>query len=121
MNSKVCQRFKIRTLLAIAGIATLAQPAYALTDLQAEGLYRHGIWEWSLRNCPYAMRQNGYWYALKEVAGFSNASEIVGHEDSEPFKAGWDYMAGNYEEFGLERTCDYAYEQWPAVLYDGKP
>ena len=90
---------------------------YALSETQSKGIYRHGIWEWSLKNCPNALRQKGYWYALKEVGGFESANQITSLEQSRDFLRGWKYMAENAERFGIAQTCDYAFQQWPAILY----
>lgn len=107
-------------LVASILVVSMLGPAISLTQKQKTGLVRHGIWEWSLRNCPGAMRNKGYWFALKEVGGFRNASEIIAQEESKEFREGWQYMADNARKFGLDRTCDYAFEQWPAVLYDSE-
>lgn len=95
----------------------LLLPAYSLTQLQKKGMYRHGIWEWSLQNCPGALRNTGYWFGLINVGKFKNAEEIIQNENGRDFLEGWKYMAVNAEKFGLERTCDYAFREWPAVLW----
>lgn len=93
------------------------KPAHALTPQQEKGMYRHGIWEWALKNCPGAFRNKGYWYALKEVGEFENTAQIRRNETGRSFAEGWEYMVGNAQKFGTDKTCDYAIEQWPAVLY----
>ena len=92
-------------------------PVHASTEMQREAMFRHGIWEWSLQNCPGAFRNKGYWFALKEYGGFKNSDQIVRNEEGRPFRQGWGYMASNAATYGLKKTCDYAFEQWPAVLY----
>ena len=94
-----------------------AFPGYAFTEQQSIGLYRHGIWEWSIKSCPNIVRNKGYWYALKEVGGFENADQIIKSENSRSFIRGWNYMAENAKKYGREETCKYAAEQWPAVLW----
>ena len=91
--------------------------SYALTEKQKMGIYRHGIWEWSIKTCPNILRNKGYWFALKEVGEFKNADQIIQSENTTSFLEGWNYMVANAEKFGLEKTCQYAIEQWPAVLW----
>ena len=104
------------TLTCLCASAILS-PAIAMTEQQSKGMYRHGIWEWSLSKCTGALRQKGYWYALKELGGFPSSQAIIDLETSNEFKNGWRYMETNARNHGMDRTCDYAFEQWPALLY----
>lgn len=110
-------RTTIGVVLLVAILWGTSWPAFALTEQQNKGMYRHGIWEWSIRTCPNIVRNKGYWFALKEVGGFDNADHIIKSENSKAFLRGWAYMVGNAERFGVEATCEYAAEQWPAVLW----
>lgn len=93
------------------------EPVFALTEKQKIGLFRHGIWEWSIRTCPNILRNKGYWFALKEVGEFQNADQIIQNENDKSFLDGWNYMVSNAQKFGQDKTCAYAIEQWPAVLW----
>ena len=104
-------------LLAVILTYAMLTPAHSLTQLQKKGMFRHGIWEWSLNNCPGALRNTGYWFGLIEVGKFKNAEEIISNENGKDFLQGWRYMAVNADKFGIERTCNYAFEQWPAVIW----
>ncbi|MCB1421601.1 MAG: hypothetical protein KDJ69_03860 [Nitratireductor sp.] len=106
-------------IAAFAGLLTAISvlPALALSPQQQKGMYRHGMWEWSIRTCPGVARNKGYWYALREVGEFENSAQIVENEDGPDFKEGWSYMDTNAKIFGVDTACDYAVEQWPAVLY----
>lgn len=103
--------------LAVLVAGVCGAQASTLSVQQQKGMLRHGIWEWSLKNCPGAYRNTGYWFALKEVGEFENADEIIRNEGGPDFKDGWNYMDLNASLYGVEATCDYAFEQWPAVLY----
>ena len=117
MTFNQIRRLTLCATITATVAGTFISPAHALSESQSKGMFRHGIWEWSLNNCPNAMRQNGYWYALKEVGGFKNINQIVTLEGGKDFMEGWKYMTSNGERFGIVKTCDYAFEQWPAVLY----
>ncbi len=117
METKTFVRFVMLVTLITGLFFNSGHSAYALSETQAKGIYRHGIWEWSLKNCPDALRQKGYWFALKEVGGFESAEQITSLEQSRDFLRGWKFMAENAERYGIARTCDYAFEQWPAILY----
>lgn len=104
-------------VIALTITVAASQIALALTSDQRKGLYRHGIWEWSLRTCPGMLRNKGYWFALKEVGKFKSVDQIIENEDGSDFYEGWQYMEGNARRFGVDRTCTYAHEQWPAILW----
>jgi hypothetical protein len=106
---------KIVVLFILASV--FVEPVFALTQKQKMGLLRHGIWEWSIRTCPNILRNKGYWFALKEVGEFKNADQIIQNENDQSFLDGWNYMASNAQKFGQDKTCAYAIEQWPAVLW----
>ena len=110
-------KYTVRSLLTLIVIMFSTVSTLALTEDQKKGLFRHGIWEWSIKTCPGILRNKGYWFALKEVGGFRNADHIIQNESAASFKRGWKYMTENRRKFGLEKTCDYAIEQWPAVLW----
>ena len=109
----ILSRYSAATIIVFCSLS----PVLALTPDQEKGMLRHGIWEWSLKHCPGALRNTGYWFALKEVGGFDSAQHIIDLENSRSFILGQKFMATNAENHGLEKTCDYAFEQWPAVLY----
>ena len=110
-------RLGVQIISLISLVLVPVHSAYALSNSQSKAMYRHGIWEWSLKNCPDALRQKGYWYALKEVGGFHSIDHILSMENGPDFAQGWKYMSDNELRFGISRTCDYAFQQWPAVLY----
>ena len=104
------------TVLAVLLTGISAPQALALSK-QQQGMFFHGMWEWSLKNCPGAYRNKGYWYALREVGQFESSTQIVGNEGGENFQDGWEKMALSATLYGIDATCDHAFEQWPAVLY----
>ncbi len=104
-------------ILAFLMTLTIGKAAHSLTRQQEEGMFRHGIWEWSLKTCSRAYRNKGYWFALREVGKFENSNQIRRNEGGKSFVEGWRYMVANAQKFGIESTCNYAFEQWPAVLW----
>ena len=106
----------MRIIVTFLFVLYAAQPAHSLTLQQEKGMYRHGIWEWALQNCPGTYRNKGYWFALKEVGEFENTAQIRRNETGKSFIEGREYMESNARKFGIGKTCDYAIEQWPAVL-----
>lgn len=99
----------------LTGIST--PPAFALSQQQQKGMFFHGMWEWSLRNCSGAYRNKGYWFALKEVGEFENSAQIIRNESGKDFQEGWEKMALSATLNGIDAACGHAFEQWPAVLY----
>ena len=95
-------------------------PASALTESESKAMYRHGIWNWSIETCPGIFRGRRYWYYLKEAGNFRNVTEISKNEVGEIYKEGRQYMQDNADKFGVQKTCEYAKKQWPALLWSEK-
>ncbi|MFK7902546.1 MAG: hypothetical protein AB8B49_06855 [Nitratireductor sp.] len=111
-------KFKINILAGFTVALMLSSnTSFAITDGQAKGLYRHGIWEWSIKTCPGVYRGKRYWYHLKEAAGFNNVADISKYANGKIYQEGWGYMQANADKFGIDATCDYAMKQWPAMLW----
>lgn len=106
-------------IIAVLSLA-FGTPSFALTDSQSKGMYRHGIWNWSIETCPGIFRGKRYWYYLKEAGKFKKVSQISALEGGTVYMEGWEYMQDNADKFGVEETCEYAKKQWPALLWSEK-
>lgn len=105
----------------IAGLV-LSTSAYAsgLTDSQKNGMYRHGNWMWSVEMCDGIQRNKRYWFFLKEGGKFQSFSQITELTNGWYYKRGWNYMQQKAVVMGHNQACDYAMEQWPAMLWRKK-
>ena len=109
---------KIRLSFFVAfSLAALSQ-ANALTKQQSMALKYHGMWEWVIQTCPTLHRGYGYWYALTEVGEFRNAKEIISYQSREEYDIGWQTMIRTANSSSVERACELAFSEWPAVFVE---